>query len=68
MLRSLPGYVGGYNIQSNIGEVQNKGWEFALNATPLRAADFEWTTTLNVALLKKQGSKSRYRAGYHSVK
>ncbi|CAG5018889.1 TonB-dependent receptor P3 [Dyadobacter sp. CECT 9275] len=54
MLRSLPGYVGGYNIQSNIGEVQNKGWEFALNATPLRAADFEWTTTLNVALLKNR--------------
>lgn len=54
MLRSLPGYVGGYNIQSNIGEVQNKGWEFALNVTPLRSAGFEWNSTLNVALLKNR--------------
>jgi outer membrane receptor protein involved in Fe transport len=54
MLRPLPGYIGGYSIQSNIGELQNKGWEFALNTTPVRSNGFEWTSTLNVALLKNK--------------
>jgi TonB-linked SusC/RagA family outer membrane protein len=54
MLRSLPGYVGGYNIQSNIGEVQNKGWEFALNVTPMRSTGFEWNSTINLAMLNNR--------------
>ncbi|WP_242691770.1 SusC/RagA family TonB-linked outer membrane protein [Desertivirga arenae] len=35
----------GYNVQVvNIGRVDNKGIEVALNATPLQAKNFKWTT------------------------
>ncbi|WP_221391234.1 TonB-dependent receptor [Dyadobacter sp. NIV53] len=54
MLRSLPGYIGGYSIQSNIGQIQNKGWEFALGVTPVRTSDFSWNTSVNLALLKNK--------------
>jgi TonB-linked SusC/RagA family outer membrane protein len=51
MLRSLPGYIGGYSIQSNIGQIQNKGWEFGLGATPIRRGSFSWNSNVNVAFL-----------------
>lgn len=52
MLRALPGYIGGYNIQSNIGEIQNKGWEFSLRTTPVQTSDLQWNSTLNISTLK----------------
>jgi len=51
MLRTLPGYIGSYSIQSNIGQIQNKGWEFAISATPVRQENFTWNTTINLATL-----------------
>ncbi|QYH41232.1 SusC/RagA family TonB-linked outer membrane protein [Algoriphagus sp. NBT04N3] len=33
----------------NAGEVQNKGWEVILNATPVRRGNFEWNTSFNWA-------------------
>ncbi len=51
MLNSLPGYLGGYSIMSNIGKVQNKGWEFSLSGTPVSNKDFTWTSSLNFSIL-----------------
>ncbi|HTF19379.1 MAG TPA: SusC/RagA family TonB-linked outer membrane protein, partial [Chryseolinea sp.] len=54
LLRPLPGYAGGYSIQSNIGSNENTGWEFALSAVPLQVGQFQWRTTFNVSLLKNE--------------
>lgn len=51
MLRTLPQYIGGYSIQSNIGELRNKGWEFSLGITPVNSGDFRWHAALNLSLL-----------------
>lgn len=40
----------GYNIKIiNAGEIQNKGIELAIHATPLKMKDFKWDMTLNWA-------------------
>lgn len=54
MMRALPGYIGGYNIQSNIGEIQNKGWEVALRATPVQTTNFQWNSNFNISTLKNK--------------
>src|SRR5690606_22521280 len=33
----------------NIGELNNRGFELSLNATPVRRNEFSWNTTLNVS-------------------
>lgn len=33
----------------NAGNIQNQGWEIALDATPVMVKDFMWSTTLNFA-------------------
>ncbi|WP_232064811.1 SusC/RagA family TonB-linked outer membrane protein [Rhodocytophaga rosea] len=48
----LPGYVGGGNIAQNLGEIQNKGWEFSLGATVLEVGDFNWTSAFNISNVK----------------
>ena len=52
LLRSLPSYIGGYSIQSNIGANENTGFEFVIGATPVRSENFTWDATLNLGLLK----------------
>ena len=38
----------GYNVKIiNAGEIQNSGIELAIHATPLKAKNFKWETTLN---------------------
>jgi TonB-linked SusC/RagA family outer membrane protein len=40
----------GYSAQvMNIGEIENSGFEFLVNAVPVHTNDFEWNTTLNFA-------------------
>ena len=34
----------------NIGEIQNKGFEFMVDATPVRSKSWNWNTTLNFAI------------------
>lgn len=34
---------------ANVGEIKNKGFEFMVDATPVRTHDFRWQTTLNFA-------------------
>lgn len=43
----LPTYTGGGSVLKNIGEIQNKGWEITLGATPVNTRDFSWNTEVN---------------------
>lgn len=41
-------------IASNVGTMYNKGIELTLNATPVQAKDFSWTTSFNYTRIKNE--------------
>ncbi|MGZ5133886.1 MAG: SusC/RagA family TonB-linked outer membrane protein [Flavitalea sp.] len=47
---ALPVASGYANKYINAGNIQNQGFEFVLNGSPVRNQDFGWDVTLNVAL------------------
>lgn len=43
-------YTSGYNTTiENIGEMRNNGFEFQVNATPIRTRDFQWNVSANLS-------------------
>lgn len=50
----VPGYLGGYSKLSNVGKMQNKGWEFAVSMNVLDIGQFNWTSSANLSLLKNK--------------
>jgi iron complex outermembrane receptor protein len=40
----------GNRIDSNIGDMENKGLEFAVNVIPIKTENFEWNVNYNVAV------------------
>ncbi len=53
----------GFNsVQANVGSMENKGWEFQLNATPVRLKDFTWDISFNIALNKNKITSLRNNA------
>ncbi|MGN6343224.1 MAG: SusC/RagA family TonB-linked outer membrane protein [Ginsengibacter sp.] len=48
--RSLPDVVGFSNVQSNLGEVDNKGLEISLNSNNINRQNFSWSTSFNFSL------------------
>jgi TonB-linked SusC/RagA family outer membrane protein len=64
---ALPNYAGGGTQTRNVGEIENKGFEFSIGGTPIEAGKFTWETNLNVATLKNQvvslGGLARLGAG-----
>lgn len=48
--RTLPDVVGFANVQSNLGEVDNKGFELSLNSTNIANRNFRWSTAFNFSL------------------
>src|SRR5690606_21789062 len=71
---ALPTQVGFGNITRNLPAlVQNTGWEFELNATPIQRRDFSWVTDINVTFarnklleypsLESSNNASRYKVG-----
>jgi len=50
----LPLYSGGGNIFRNLGEVENKGFEFSLSATIIDNANFSWNSSLNASFLENE--------------
>lgn len=48
----LPGYLGGYSIVSNIGDMQNKGWELYLDVNPFRGNHFSWNSAITLSFVK----------------
>ncbi len=50
----LPLSSGYASIFSNIGSMENKGIEFAVNSTILKMGDFSWNTTFNISVNKNK--------------
>ncbi|WP_282179758.1 TonB-dependent receptor [Maribacter stanieri] len=50
----LPLASGYASILSNVGEVQNKGFEVLINTTNVITDDFKWDTSLNFAAIKNK--------------
>lgn len=50
VLRSLPDVVGFANVQTNLGEIENKGLEINLNSTNIDRRNFRWNTSFNFSL------------------
>ncbi|NIJ51669.1 SusC/RagA family TonB-linked outer membrane protein [Dyadobacter arcticus] len=46
----LPLSSGYASIFTNVGSMENKGVEFAVNSTNLKAGDFSWSTTFNISV------------------
>lgn len=57
MQRELSRVTGFTSIWENIGEMQNKGWEFTLNADIIRNQDFQWNASVNFAHYKNEITK-----------
>ncbi|MCC4214086.1 SusC/RagA family TonB-linked outer membrane protein [Leeuwenhoekiella parthenopeia] len=45
---------GALSISSNIGELENKGWEFILNTDNIQAENFQWSTSFNISNNKNE--------------
>ena len=41
-------------LKSNVGTMQNKGWEVSLNGTPIRTKYFSWDLSFNISLNKNE--------------
>jgi len=50
----LPDYSGGGSIFRNLGEVENTGFEFAINAMVFETPDFTWSTSFNASFLTNE--------------
>lgn len=50
----LPSSSGYTSIYTNVGSMENKGIEFALNSTNIKAGDFSWNTTFNISVNKNK--------------
>lgn len=51
---SIPNYAGGGTQTRNVGEVENKGFEFSMGGTPLDKGGFRWETNLNLSTLQNK--------------
>ncbi|MBX3255116.1 MAG: TonB-dependent receptor [Chitinophagaceae bacterium] len=50
----VPGYLGGYSIVSNIGSMQNTGWEFNLGVDAFKSKNFSWNSAMVLSFLKNK--------------
>jgi len=52
--RPLPGYIGGGTYASNVGELQNKGWELSIGGSIFNAdrGGFTWSSNFNISNVK----------------
>lgn len=52
--RPVPSYLGGGEITSNLGEIQNKGWELAIGGTILNTKNIVWQSDFNVSYVNNR--------------
>lgn len=68
--QALPSYVGGGNQTKNVGEIENKGFDFVLSAEIFDTETFGWSSNLNVSTVKNEvvslgGIANRIPQGTH---
>jgi TonB-linked SusC/RagA family outer membrane protein len=61
MSQSLPGFSGFGSITTNLGEVQNKGFEISINSQNIKGKDFSWNTTFGFSKYKNTIKHLYYR-------
>lgn len=49
VFRTLAPSSGGSSRVENVGNLTNKGWEFLLNATPVKTKDFSWNSISTIS-------------------
>lgn len=54
MSQRLPSFSGFGSIMANLGEVQNQGFEIALNSTNIQNKDFTWNTSVGFSINKNK--------------
>jgi len=47
--RPLPGYSGGGVYVSNVGEIENKGWDFSIGGNVIQSKDLNWESNFNIS-------------------
>lgn len=52
--QTVPMYLGGNSITRNVGAVQNKGWEFAIDGDVISGRAFTWNTGFNVSFNRNE--------------
>jgi TonB-linked SusC/RagA family outer membrane protein len=50
----IPTITGFGSEMQNIGELENKGWEFEINSVNISRKDFQWETSLNLSFNKNK--------------
>jgi len=54
MNRKLPGFTGFQEIATNLGQVQNRGFELTINTQNIKKQNFEWSTSFNFSYNKNE--------------
>jgi len=63
-IKNTSDLIAGYNVPStqyirptliaNVGRIRNTGFEFTVNATPVKTKDFSWRTSFNISTNKNE--------------
>lgn len=61
MNQSLPGFSGFGSITTNLGEIQNNGFEISVNSQNIAHKDFSWSTTFGFSYYKNTIKHLYYR-------
>ncbi|NLU90705.1 SusC/RagA family TonB-linked outer membrane protein [Chitinophaga sp. Ak27] len=61
MSQSLPDFSGFTSITTNLGEIQNKGFEISVNSQNIRTPNFTWNTTFGFSKYKNTIKHLYYR-------
>ncbi|MGV3556721.1 SusC/RagA family TonB-linked outer membrane protein [Larkinella arboricola] len=51
---AIPSYAGGGTQYRNVGEIENKGFEFSIGGTPIDKGGIRWETNLNFSTLQNR--------------
>ncbi len=54
LARDVPGVTGFRSVQSNVGEIENKGFEISLSTLNIDREDFTWTTNFNFSHIENE--------------
>ncbi|ANW95845.1 hypothetical protein AXE80_05920 [Wenyingzhuangia fucanilytica] len=50
----IPEETGFSSIKTNVGSVENKGWDVSISGTPVRTKDFTWSSGFNLSYNKNK--------------
>jgi TonB-dependent starch-binding outer membrane protein SusC len=53
----IPGTTGFSTITRNAGEIENRGWEFTVNAIPITNNKFRWNSSFNISFIQNEIKK-----------